>query len=252
MTPRLLPIVLLSACNAAGSGSGGGTLTVTWALDNLDGSPAGCQPGYDKMRITTDGFDDAGVEEAEPASVTFDCAAGMGVVDLSGADTKYAVTWEETDSTGGTVFLTDQFSQSELQPMIVDVSSGAATAAVTMYPTGGWVWAEWGLFGTQAQNYLDTCDGAGVDMIEVELDDGTNPPVMVTATCDAVPASLMLDTIHGVGAVTEPLPPGEYTITATAFAGGEMVGTGATDVSIEAPNKMDDSPEAVEIELTNR
>ncbi|HEV7556092.1 MAG TPA: hypothetical protein VGO00_11580, partial [Kofleriaceae bacterium] len=79
MTPRLLPLVLLSACNAAG---GGGTLTVTWALDNLDGSPAGCQPGYDKMRITTDGFDDGGVEEAEPTSVIFDCAAGMGVIDL--------------------------------------------------------------------------------------------------------------------------------------------------------------------------
>ena len=225
---------------------------MTWALDNLDGSPAGCQPGYDKMRITTDGFDDAGIEEAEPVSVIFDCAAGMGVVDLSGTDTKYAVTWEETDSTGGTVFMTDHFSQSELQPMIVDVSSGAATASITMYPTGGWAWLEWGLFGTQVQDYLDSCAGAGVDKVELAIDDGTNPPVTVMATCDAVPASLMLDTIHGVGAVTQPLPPGEYTITATAFATGQVVGSGATDLSIDAPNKMDDSPDPVEIELTSR
>ena len=246
---KLLPIVLLAACNANG---GGGTLTVTWALENPDGSPAGCQPGYDKMRVTTDGFDEAGVEEAEPSSVIFDCAAGMGVIDLSGDDTKYGVTWEETDSTGGTVFLTDQISSTELLPTMADLSSGVGTASITMYPTGGWAWLEWGLFGTQAQDYLDSCAGAGVDKVALELDDGTNPPVTFMATCDAVPTSLSLDTIHGVGAITEPVLPGDYTITATAFAGGQVVGTGTADTSIDAPNRIDFTPDAVEIELTSR
>ena len=246
-TRTLLLALALSACGSSDGAGGGGTLTVTWKLLDVDGSSASCDPAFGTMQITTNAFDTDGTEDGSPQTTSFDCAAGMGVIDLAGGDDlsgMYAVEWAETDSTGENIFMTDAVSQVADVPLMVDVSSGAATASTTMYPTGGWVWTEWTLEGMQSGTTIGTCADAGVDHVEVTITDtATSVATTVMAGCDAVAADIPLSFPDTVGSIVSPAAPGDYALSVTAFdASGQVVGmssgTGNDSATVTAPNKI--------------
>ncbi len=248
MTTRtLLLAIALSACSSPNDAGGAGTLTATWKLSNVDGSPASCNPAFGTMQITTNAFDSDGAEDGNPQITSFDCTAGMGVIDLGGGDDlsgMYGVEWAETDSTGANIFMTDAVSQAADLPVMVDVSSGAATASATLYPTGGWVWTEWELRGMQSGATIDTCADAGVDHVAVAITDMTTSAVMtVTSGCDQVAADLPLSFPDTVGSIVTPAAPDDYALSVTAYdSGGQVVGassgTGDDTATVMAPNKI--------------
>ena len=108
-----------------GSGSSTGTVTATWSLKNINGSPAACASGFDTMKVSAFAWSadfDAVEPGVEPVVGLFDCAAGSGTLEVpvDGSigsvklNGKFDIQFDETDSTGGTSIATDM--QSQLSP----------------------------------------------------------------------------------------------------------------------------------------
>jgi hypothetical protein len=260
--------VVLVGCTAGG---GKGTLTATWSLKNIDGSPAACMSGFDTMKVSALAWD-ASLDSVEPGVTPvvglFDCAAGSGtlelpldgVIDLATLNGKFDIQFDETDSTGDTSVATDMQSQIDRSSSI-DASGGSASVAVTMYQDGGYAWLDWTLFGTSAQDYLDSCAGAGVDKIDVALTEITTMAVtqlsFPCATSDGSvtgAVGLPLDGQDVVGAGIAPVLAGDYNYTATAYAGATVVGTqeDVEDITVAPRNKIGIFADSAAITLTNR
>jgi hypothetical protein len=264
----LLLCTALAACTSS-SGSTG-TLTATWSLKTVDGSAATCMAGYDTLKISAFfhnadfGSSDPGTE---PVVGLFPCDAGTGTLELQidGAiddeplDGMYDVQWDETDSTGGTSVATDLQAQLD-RAVAVDLSGGAATASVTMYQDGGYGWFDWRLFGMSGMDYLDSCEGAGVDKVDIAVTDTTTSttthvlfPCGTSDDTATGAAGVAFDGIHVVGAGIAPLAAGDYTYVATAYAGASIVGTSdAEDTSISPRNHITIFADSADITLTNR
>ncbi|GEM_PF-5944256 len=259
---------LVVGCTTSG---GTGTLTATWSLQNVDRSPAACMSGYETMLVSAAAWD-KNLEVPDPGGIPFigmfDCAAGMGTLELpldGTRDTteifgKYDIRWDETDAGGGTAVATDM--QSKLgRSTTVDLGGGARSTAVTMYQDGGWGWFEWSLYGMNAQTYLDSCAGAGVDKVEITLTEMTTMAVthlsFPCSTSDDTAAGatgIPVNDLYALGAGIAPVEAGFYTYVATAYAGTTVVGTtdGDHTTGIEALNKISFDPNIVEITLTTR
>lgn len=282
---RLFPLLFVAACGGGGSTSpdagddidaatGGhtGTLTASWSIKNVDGTPATCFAGYPKMLVSgvpwTTEFD--GPEPgAAPASGLFDCTAGSGTLQLPidgtfGSDFhyngKWDITFQQTDSVGQTVVATDVQSQVD-RPVTVDLSGGSASTATTFYQDGGYLWFEWILFGTTAQDYLGSCAGAGVDKIEIVLTEHTSGVVNhVTFPCDIPSGKISgadgvdVEGIHSVGGGIAPIAAGDWDYVATAYAGATAVGTSSEgeDTVIDPKNHIAIFADLADITLTNR
>ncbi len=213
----------------------------------MDGTAAACAPGYETMKITANGYFAAtnSSDHLVDTSALFDCAAGAGTIDLpgnDGYDGRYNLKWEETNSTGNTVYMQDQPSFAS-HNVVVDVSHGDATAAMTMYPTGGYFWAEWSLYGDTVMTYLDSCAGAGVDRIEVTFTDDTTMAVTTrNYSCDGTNGrgGVELDDFYSVGGAIDPITAGYYHAVGKAFLGSTEVGTTDNNntVNIEDRNKI--------------
>ena len=272
MLPLLAPFasaVALVGCTAAGGGTG--TLTATWSLKNVDGSPAACASGFDTMKVSAFAWNadfDAVDPGVTPVVGLFDCAAGSGTmelpldgtIDTTPLNGKFDIQFDETDSTGGTSVATDLQSQVD-RSMSVDASGGSASAPVTMYQDGGYAWLDWSLFGMTAQDYLDSCAGAGVDHIDIALTETTSMAVThLSFPCSTTDGTvtgavgLPLDGLDVVGAGIAPMLAGNYTYIATAYAGATVVGTqdAVEDTSVEAPNKISILASSASITLSNR
>ncbi|HEY1548878.1 MAG TPA: hypothetical protein VGG28_13705 [Kofleriaceae bacterium] len=248
------------------------TFTPAWTLQNIDGSPASCKSGYDTMTISANPWD-ANLGQADPGGTPivamFDCAAGSGAMQLqidgmlgtAMLNGKYDITWQETDSTGATIVATDVQSALDYATT-VDLSGGNATATVTMYQDGGYAWIGWLLFGTMSGQYLDSCEGAGVDMIGLDLTDETSQAVThLMFPCDTsdgiasgVTGQPAITSLSEVGSGIAAVLAGSFSIVATAYSGGQTVGAsdGDDDTTIAAPNGVNIIPELPSINLTNR
>lgn len=258
----------LVGCIAGGSK---GTLTATWSLKNIDGSPASCISGYETMKVSAY-YWNADFDAPDPGSVPFvglfDCAAGTGTVEvpIDGAidsatlNGKYDVRWDETDSTGETSVATDMQSQVD-RSVSVDLSRGAGSAAVTMYQDGGYGWFAWNLFGTTAKDYLSSCAGAGVDKIDIVLTEVTTMAVThVSFPCSTSDNNatgaigVPVDGLANVGAGIAPMLAGDYTYSATAYAGTTVVGMSTIDedTQVKVRNHIGIDAAGTSIDLTNR
>ncbi|HEY1814734.1 MAG TPA: hypothetical protein VGG74_20445 [Kofleriaceae bacterium] len=259
--------------DGAGPGSAAhfGTFTAAWSVQNVDGSPATCESGFDTMKVSANPWDDnlGGPDpSATPIVGMFDCVAGSGTMQLqidgmlgdAALNGKYDITWEETDSTGNTTVATDVQSELDYETT-VDLSSGAATSSVTMYQDGGYAWIGWALYGMTSTQFLDSCAGAGVDMIGLELTEMTSNAVtnlmFPCGTSDNTTSGVVgqpVDELDQVGGGVAPVLAGFYTIVATAYASGQAVGTsdGHDDINVTAPNVIQVGPELSIITLTNR
>ncbi len=262
-------LLVLSGCPTSG---GTGTLTATWSLKNSDGSPGACASGYDTMKISANAWDKS-FEAPDPGGTPFvglfDCAAGTGTLELPLDGTvddtteiygKYDVQWSETDSTGGTTVAVDLQSQL-YRSVSVDVSGGSASATATMYQDGGYGWFDWNLYGSQVMDHLDSCAGAGVDTIDVELTEQTTmvvshlsfPCSNSTYTADGA-MGVEVDDLYALGAGIAPLPAGDYDYVMRAYAGTTVVGeqNGVEDLTVEKNNHIGISAYGASIVLTNR
>src|SRR5512140_2854867 len=118
---RLAPFACaaaLAGCSLSGSK---GTLTATWSLKNINGSPAACTSGFDTMRVSAFAWNadfDAVEPGVTPIVGLFDCAAGSGTLELPldgmidsvTLNGKFDIEFDQTDSTGGTAIATDMQS----------------------------------------------------------------------------------------------------------------------------------------------
>jgi hypothetical protein len=259
--------------DGAGSGSAAqvGTLTAKWSVQNIDGSPASCESGFETMKVSANPWDanEGGADPgATPIVGMFDCAAGSGTMQLqidgnlgdALLNGKYDVTWEETDSTGNTTVATDVQSELDYETT-VDLSSGAATGSVTIYQDGGYAWIGWILYGMTSTEYLDSCAGAGVDMIGLDLTETTSSAVthlmFPCGTSDNTTTGVVglpVAELDQVGGGVAPVLAGYYSIVATAYANGQAVGTSDGDdtITVTAPNVIQIVPALPIITLTNR
>lgn len=254
----------LSACGGGGSSGGAGTINVAWSLKNVDGSAAACAPGYEKMKVTATGYfassDGTDHDSSNETSALFDCAAGAGTFDVPGMedyDGRYDLRWEETNSTGDTVYMRDEQSFTGYS-VVADVSKPDATEAVTMYPDGGYFWTEWTLYGNVVMNYIDSCAGAAVDRIEVTFTDDTTMAVTTrNYTCDGENnrRGVPLRDLYSVGGAIDPMKAGYYHVGAKAFSGTTEVGMVSSDtntVTIEDRNKISILDTNLGLDLTTR
>ena len=274
-------LILLAACGGGGSSAPTpdagdqittGTLTATWATKNVDGTPAACLPGYPTMKVTgvywTKEFnnpEDSGMHTIG----LFDCAAGTGTLPLqiSGpvdggltANGKWDIRFEETDTQGETIVMTDLQSQL-FRPVTVDLSGGTGTASTTFYVDGGYLWFNWALFGKTANDYLGSCAGAGVDKIDLELTNHDTQVVKhVMFPCDRSDGlttganNIEITEKNALGSGITPFPVGEWDYIATAYAGATVVGASVAGEStfVDPKNHITISADEAEILLTNR
>lgn len=269
-----LPFALLAlsfaslGCELLGpidSGFPGGTLVARWSVDNVDGSDGACAPGFETMRVSYDPFDArTDATDSNPTATLFPCADGTGIVELPANQNGsgfFAVTLDETDSSGESVYAADVDAQLVFYTK-VDATDGTGEVATTFYPDGGWLWLEWSLFGSDFGDYLASCEAAGVDRIDIEvfddLADVADPavdslsfPCTSTAATEAQP--IAIDTANSLGGVLLPFAPGQFRMTAKAFAGNDEVGaSSAATTTVETKNKVLFSPAVLSLDITNR
>jgi hypothetical protein len=262
--------------NGGGDGGDGGavngTIHASWTIENVDGSPAQCPTGFTTMKVsaTATESDGTAVSLDDPYVALFDCAAGSGDVPvvisgpLSQGNTDvslgyFQLTFEESTANGDTIAAQDLLSQMGLPPTL-DATSGTASQSATFYQDGGYAWLEWSLYGTIAQDFIQSCASAGIDTVKLVLTSEADSSVTtLTSPCDGnttlVPG-LTIQDMDVVGQAVLPVKAGIYDMNVSALKGTTVDGTSdladPVIVSVGAKNLANFvSADGAAINLTN-
>nr|HEX4314420.1 hypothetical protein [Kofleriaceae bacterium] len=252
--------------DASGSGAPG-TIHASWTIQDIGGAAATCDPGFDTMLVTAvplSADQNIEIDGVSPFTGMFDCAAGAGDVtvqvggqlDDEDLSNHYDVTWDETSSDGLTVHASDVRGQLGLKTNL-DVSSGDASGSATFFQDGGYIWLEWSLVGETSDQNFETCGAAGVDHVQITLNDQSSGSAVTTftAVCDGVSGVPGIDIQEqdSVGGTIQPVLAGDFSIVANALAAGSAIGTNSADDAtdqVQALNKIDFvDPTTVQITL---
>lgn len=261
-----------------GGGDGGddgavnGTIHASWSIKNIDGSPAQCPTGFTTMKVSATATDSGGaaVSLDDPYVALFDCAAGSGDVPvvISGPLSPgnmddslgyFQLKFEESTANGDTIAAQDLLSQMGL-PTTLDATSGTASQSTTFYQDGGYAWLEWSLYGTIAQDYIQSCASASIDTVKLVLTNEADSSVTtLTSPCDGnttlVPG-LTIQDMDVVGQAVLPVKAGAYDMNVSALKGTTVDGTSdvenPTIVVVGAKNAANFvAADSSEIRLTN-
>lgn len=245
-----LAVIALAALTGCPAGeTGAGTLTVRWKMQNIDGTPAPCPSGYDKMRVSAAGFTEEWRESLPtyevPTVAIFNCAAGTGVIELPGGTDYtgiYSVWFENTDASDSIVYMTDHhFDTGHAGDKFhVDVASGDASLTIPMYPKDGFIRLEWSFMGVQVAENLHSCADAGADRIEISFVEEQGATSMHSFACNDDREGLDLLGSRTVGGAVYAMKAGYYTMRAKAFSGSTQVGDTAPQRAGETDERVDD------------